>query len=324
MPARHMIRHATTLMAALAMLMPFGARALDRIETVETGSASSTRWPAYIAADTGIFAAHGLEVVFVPAPASSGVMQQVAAASVPMGAGSPVDALRAIDKGAPITMLRIESSEAPYEVFAKPSIRSLGELRGKTIMIGGLKDITRFYVERMLTTAGVKYGDFDYVFAGATAQRYAALQSGSIDATILAAPFNFRARKDGFTNLGATPDFTPGIPFSAIVVNVPWGREHKDLVARLLAAYEEGVQRFYDPAHRDEAIDILQRRSRQDRADVEQTYDFFVKLQAIDRNGAINQNTLGEVIRLLQDQGDLSGPPEAARFYDTSLGAKVK
>src|SRR4051794_35856755 len=164
------LRSACMAVLALAVSgLPHAAVALDKIQVVETGSGSSTRWPAYIASEKGMFRAHGIEVEFIPAPASSGVMQQVASASVPMGAGSPVDSLRAIDKGAPISLLRIESAQAPYEVFAKPSIKTIAELRGKTIMIGGIKDITRFYLERMLVPNGVKPGDYDLVFAGATA-----------------------------------------------------------------------------------------------------------------------------------------------------------
>ena len=102
---------------------------------VETGSGSATRWPIYGAQLRGYFKEVGLEVEFAPAPASNGVMQQLASGSYPMGAGSPIDALRAIDKGAPISMLRIESAQAPYEVFARKSIGKLADLRGKTIMV---------------------------------------------------------------------------------------------------------------------------------------------------------------------------------------------
>ncbi len=49
-----------------------------------------------------------------------------------------------------------------------PSRRSsaLTDLKGKMISLGGPKDITRIYVERMLAPHGVKPGEFDMVFAG--------------------------------------------------------------------------------------------------------------------------------------------------------------
>jgi NitT/TauT family transport system substrate-binding protein len=315
----------TRLAATLALsLLASSAHALDHLEIAETGTGSSTRWPAYIAADTGIFKKYNLDVDFIAAPASNGVIQQVASGSVPMGSANPIDALRGIDRGAPLTILRIESSEAPYEFFGKPSIKTMSDLKGKTIMIGGIKDITRFYVEKMVAPSGLKYGDFDYVFAGATSQRYAALLSGSIDATILAAPFNFRARTAGFTNFGPLSDYVRGIPFSISIVNVPWARKNKDIVDRYQQAYAEGVEKFYDPAFRTQAVDILQKRSKAPREDVELTYDFFIKLGAMERTGLIDGKALGEVVSLLKSQNDLEGSTDINRFIDTSLGAKLK
>ena len=44
----------------------------------------------------------------------------------------------------------------PYALLAKPTIKNIGELKGKVISIGGAKDITRIFVERMLVPNGVK------------------------------------------------------------------------------------------------------------------------------------------------------------------------
>jgi NitT/TauT family transport system substrate-binding protein len=311
----------------VAILIPAlgeNAQALDKVQVVETGIGSSTRWPAYLAAANGTFRAHEIDVEFLPAPASSGVMQQVASGSVAIGAGSPVDALRAIDKGAPITMLRLESSEAPYEIFAKASIKTAAELSGKTIMIGGIKDITRFYFEQLMAKSGVNTKTFDFVFAGATAQRFAALASGSIDATILASPFNFRARAAGYTNLGATPDFVRNVPFSAFVVNVTWAQHNRAVIDRFLSAYEEGVKQFYDVENREKAIDVLQKLSKADRNDVAQTYDFFIKIGSVDRSGIIPQQGMSDLLQLLRNQGDIEGPVDLTRFYDERLGSKVR
>ena len=63
--------------------------------------------------------------------------------------------------------------------------------------------------------------EFDPLFAGATAARFAALQSGAIDATVLLPPFNFYAETAGFANLGLTIDYTPDLPFQRR------GREHE-------------------------------------------------------------------------------------------------
>ena len=112
--------------------------------------------------------------------------------------------------GAPIAIVRVEVQAPPYALIAKPAIKSLADLKGKVISLGGPKDITRIYVERMLAPNGVKPGEFDMVFAGATAARASALLAGAVDAAILLPPFNFQAETAGFNNLGLTIDYTPG------------------------------------------------------------------------------------------------------------------
>ena len=83
-----------------------------------------------------------------------------------------VDPIRAIDQGAPIAIVRFEAQAPPYALLAKPNIKTLSDLKGKLISLGGAKDITRIYVERMLAPHGVKAGEFDMMFAGATAARH--------------------------------------------------------------------------------------------------------------------------------------------------------
>ena len=95
------------------------------------------------------------------------------------------------------------------------------------ISLGGPKDITSIYVERMLAPHGVKPGEFDMVFAGATSARASALQAGAVDAAILLPPFNFQAEAAGFNELGLTVDYAPELPFSGTVVNRNWAAKNR-------------------------------------------------------------------------------------------------
>ena len=140
-------------------------------------------------------------------------MQQLAAGSTPIWPSRPaglVDPIRAIDQNAGISIVRFEAQAPPYVLMGKPAIKKLADLKGKVISLGGpKKDITRIYVERMLAPHGVKPGEFDMVFAGATAARAQALLGGAVDAAILLPPFNFQAEAQGFTNLGLTVEYAP-------------------------------------------------------------------------------------------------------------------
>ena len=131
-------------------------------------------------------------------------MQQLTAGSVDIALSvGLVDPMNAIDKGASIAIVGVVMQAPPYALLAKPAIKSMADLKGKLISIGGDKDITRIFLERMLIPNGVKPGDYDMIFAGATGARFAALRGGAVDAAILLPPFISSAESAGFKNLGA-------------------------------------------------------------------------------------------------------------------------
>ena len=306
--------------AALALTLT-GTQALaqTKITIGDVGSGSTNHWPAYIAQQKGFFKEKGLDVEFVAAQSSSAAVQQLAAGSVEMAVGGLVDPIRAIDKGAPVTLFRTEAMAAPYEIYAKADIKTYADLRKKVIMIGGVKDITRIYLERMLGPNGLKPGDYDLVFAGATAARFSALASGSIDATILNAPFNFKAKGLGLTRLGATPDYVRDFPFTGYSVATAWAKTHKTELAGFLEAYRRGVDWFYDPANHTEAVDIMQKLLKVDRADIDQTWAFYNELKVFDREGRVAASGIENLLKSLKDYGDIEGATDVARFVNADV-----
>ena len=192
---------ARAIIVALAFAIPAAAA-----ETVTAGSVSSgstNLWPVMIGIKKGFFAAADIKVDLILAQSNASVIQQLAANSINISiSGGLVDPIRAIDKGAPIALVRIETQKPPYALLAKPTIRKIPDLKGKIVSVGGPKDITRIFFERMLMASGVAPRDVDLIFAGATTARMAALESGAADAALLTTPYNFHAQAAGFTNLG--------------------------------------------------------------------------------------------------------------------------
>ena len=197
------------------------------------GTASATHWPIYAGLKQGYYDEAGIKLDMIFTPSSGALVQQLAAGSLDAALSTGItDPIYAIDKGAPIAVVRLEVQSPPYALIAKPTIKSLKDLKGKIIMIDGPKGITKIYVERMLAKNGVKPTDYDALFAGATAARFAALQSGAINATVLLPPFNFYAETAGFANLGLTIDYTPELPFAGTMVLNTMGKQKKSRTAR--------------------------------------------------------------------------------------------
>ena len=160
-------------------------------------------------------------------------------------------------------------------------------------------------VERMLAPSGVKPGEFDMVFAGATAARASALQAGAVDAAILLPPYNFHAVAAGFNELGLTIDFAPELPFSGTTVNRNWAEKNKDVLRRILAAHLKSVAWFYDPKNRAEAVAIMVEASKIKPEDVEKSYDFFVKGKFFEPTGVISRTKLNALVKAMQELNDL-------------------
>ena len=296
---------AALLTSATLVFAPL-AQAADIVSVGSVDATSANLWPLHIAIKNGYFDAADLKIDLVFAQSNASVIQQLAAGSynVAPSAGM-VDPIRAIDKGAPVALVRIVIQAPPYALLAKPEIKKIEDLKGKTIIIGGAKDITRIFTERMLEPHGLKSGDYDYVFAGATSARFSALKSGAVDAALLTMPFNFFAATAGYTNLGFTFDYLPDMPFAGMAVNREWAQSHADMLRRFLVAYNKGVAWFYDPKNREDAVQLQTEISKIQRDDVEKAYAFLHDKNLFEPTGKVAKKKVGTVIDALRDLGDL-------------------
>jgi NitT/TauT family transport system substrate-binding protein len=298
---------AGSLLLGAAILFVPVAKAAEAITVGSVGQASANLWPVLIGIDKGFFAAEDLKIDVVYVQSSAQMVQQITSGSLDISISTGlVDPMRAIGMGAPIAIVRVEIQAPPYALLAKPSIKSLKELKGKVISLGGPKDITRIYVERMLEPNGVKPGEFDMVFAGATVARASALLAGAVDAAILLPPFNFQTEAAGFNNLGLTIEYVRDLPFSGITVNVRWANEHKDLLQRILAAHTKSVAWFEDDRNRSEAVSILAAASKLKQGDVEKAYDFMRNGHFFEPTGKVSKSKLTGLAKAMVSLGDLS------------------
>ena len=282
---------------------------------------SSTVWTEFVAEAKGYFKERDLEVEIIATRSSSKAVQQLAAGSLHIASSGIPDYLRAIDQGAPIKIFKTQIGTPPYTIFAKPEITSIKQLKGKKVMIGGPKDVTRYYTETLFQKHGLAPGSYDYLYAGSTGNRYAALASGGVDATIILPPLSFRAKAQGFSNLGNIQSVLADFPFTVHGYNTEWANKNREALVAYTAALMKATEWLYDTSHRDEAADILVKATKFKKEDALLNYDAFIKeMKALSRDGVVTDESYQKMMNVLVGWGDIKPPvPPLSKFYDASI-----
>jgi ABC-type nitrate/sulfonate/bicarbonate transport system substrate-binding protein len=266
-------------LAALALAASPASRAAELVEVGSVGTASAVLWPHYIAEAKGLYAAEGLKIDLVASQTGSAMLQSLTAGSTTIGIAAGIaDPMNAFAAGAGIAIVAIDGASGPYAVMAKKEVKSLKDLKGRIVTVDGPKGATLVYFNRMLEGNGMTVKDIDFIYAGSTAARFAALESGTVDAAILTAPQLFTAEAHGFANLGYAIDYAKDVPFTAEIVNVSWAETHKATAKKYLDAYMKAETWLDDSKNKDEADDILFAATKMNQGDIAKAYDFMRKI----------------------------------------------
>ena len=116
----------TTLCLVAALVQTPPARAADTIQIGSVDATSANLWPLYIAQSKGYFDAVDIKLDVVFSQSNAQVIQQLAAGSYNIAPSAGiVDPIRANEKGAPVSIIRILIQSPPYALIAKPTIKSI-------------------------------------------------------------------------------------------------------------------------------------------------------------------------------------------------------
>lgn len=291
---------------ALATSVPRSAQAADKVDAGSLGG-QAPLWAIYVAVHKGFFAAEDIDLTLNFARSSSAVTQELTAGSINVALSVGItDPIRAIDKGGEIALIRIIGKSAPYVLIGKPGLKSLKDLKGLTIAVGSTNDIATVYVERMLAANGLKVGDYKMVAGGVAASRFAALKAGVADAAVVLPPLNFVANAAGFVTLGYAADYVKDLPFTGMAVQRDWASTHALVVKRILDAVDKSVAWLDDPAHREEAVDLLVKVGHSSKKNAELSYDFLKRIDLFEPSSKLSRAKLRNLIALEKHRGTVS------------------
>jgi ABC-type nitrate/sulfonate/bicarbonate transport system substrate-binding protein len=286
------------------------------------GSAGAPDWPIYVAEARGYFAEQALAVELIATGGATVTMQGIASGAFDIVQTSPDPPIRAAAAGLDLVILSTTQHAPIYGLYGERDVARPEQLRARTVIVGGPKDITRYIVDRMLAPNGLRDGDYSLAYAGGTPDRLRALQSGAVQAAILNQPSEFVARREGFPLLVDSYDYIRSLPFGAHSVARAWlGEEvNRQRVVRFLAAAYRGAQDVCDPTQKEAMIRILANRTELTDDDARETYALLVEAK---RSANCELRVAPEALQVYVDyivaMGDLDPPgPDVRRIADPS------
>jgi len=293
--------------------------------TITLGITSATAFsiPHYIAEEKSYYADEGLSVDTIIAGSANAVLQQLAAGSLNIGQAATDQTLRAIQRGAPIRIIAGAASNAPFRMVAAKGTKGWGELKGKTVTVGGLTDVTLYFLRTMARKNGLGDHDYDLVYGGGSPNRLAQLLSGAVAGAILTNPHDFMALEQGYVDLGSVPDYLPHWAQNNIQVDTRWAAQHRAEVLAFLRVHIRATRFFYDPANRDQVIAILAKHTKSTPDVAAKTYDLYVRQQVIAPDAALFTDGIQQNIDALVAIGEFAAAPPLAGFIDPSFLAEA-
>jgi NitT/TauT family transport system substrate-binding protein len=202
----------------------------------------------FVALNQGLFKAQGLNVTFNAASSSETVIADQVKGVYDITGGNYVSYIQAQQSGAANLDIFAEGSvmgPGAQDIFTVPNspIKSLAELKNRTIAVNAPKDILYLLAASVLAEHGINPGWVQFADVPFT-DMVPDLQSGAIGAAVMPEPFVSGAEQaDGSVPLvdldqGATTSF----PIAGYVVTKQWAAKHPHTLAAFYKALEEGQQ----------------------------------------------------------------------------------
>jgi NitT/TauT family transport system substrate-binding protein len=173
--------------------------AAEEIKIASTGAGLSTL-PLEVAARKGFFRDEGFDVLTITMRTNIAV-NALLTRSVEYATPS-TSAIKAATAGLPVKTVAVLLGRPDYFLTVKKDVKSVRDLKGKRIAIGSYGAAADLALRAVAKQDGLDPDrDLVRLQMGGAAARYAALISGSVDATILTLPYNLQAERAGYKDL---------------------------------------------------------------------------------------------------------------------------
>lgn len=257
---------------SLVLILPVGVEAQLTKLNISYTATSPYQAVLILTKDAGFFRKNNLDVSLIFTAGGSLGIQAMVGGDVGMTMGDGSAAVFAALSGVDVVVIESFLDTFPYSLVSLPSIKKVNQLVGGKIAVSRFGSATDLGVRMALAKVGLNpEKDVTLLQIGAQTARFAALESKSVQATIITPPFTLTARKMGFNTLLDMAKLNIPYQLTALLTSRSYIKRHPDIVMAVVRSLVEGIH-FYK-THKEESIKIMGKYLHiNDREALEETY----------------------------------------------------
>jgi NitT/TauT family transport system substrate-binding protein len=282
-------------------------RAAERLIVTHSVRSSLSIGPLLYGIYKGFYRDEGIDLLYVSMRTDLGIKALLAGdVDYTYSAGT---AIRAAVQGVPVKAISFDFDRVFHSLMARPEITSAAALKGKKVAVSSFGSSADVSARVALRALGLDPNrDVSIIALGEDSIRYAALQSGTVQATTMSLPLNIRLRKEGYRELVYVGKILQQ-PLTGFVTSRENIRRKPEQIQRIMRAFVRGMRAF--KSDRADFVAFAQKKFSLPKDITEETYDYLI--DSLTQDGFVESSVLEKAI---DDAKKLVGSDKPVRPND--------
>jgi len=276
-----------------------------------------------VADEQGLFAKYGVEVANDNKKNSEELRADLAAGKGDLAYLAVDNAVAMVELAHQDMVIVMGGEGSQNELMAQPSIKSVADLRGKTLLVDAPNTAYALQMKKILSLSGMAAGkDYEIKPFGATPQRLAAMRENKDFAgSMLGPPTSLVAKHEGFVSVGSVQQLIGPYQAAGFFTQRAWAKEHRNLLVAFLTACIEAQRWLLNPANKQQVIDLLTAEYHLSREIAAEDYEMAIHQPGgLAKDAQFDLHGFENVLKLRADvEGQWGGhPPSPDKYYEPS------
>jgi ABC-type nitrate/sulfonate/bicarbonate transport system substrate-binding protein len=277
----------------------------------------------FVAADQqGLFVKYGVEVETENLPNSDVLRASLADGKGDLAYLAVDNAVAMVELAHQDVIIVMGGEGSQNELMAQPEIKSIKDLRGKTLIVDAPNTAYALQMKKILLLNGLEAGkDYEIKPYGATPARLAAMREHKEFAgTMLGPPSSIAAKHAGFVSMGTVQELIGPYQAAGYFAQRAWAKEHRDLLIAFLAACIEAQRWLMASENKQQVIELLVKESHLAPDVAAESYESSMNHPGgFETDAKLDIQGFKNVLKLRAEiEGSWGGhPPDPEKYYDS-------